>query len=291
MSQLGQYGSSTPSDDWAYRDSGLAPEKEPTKRSMAAKDPSATATPGSGHSEDKDYILENVELNIYQTSAGRRRAKVADKEKEPLIADAQINETLSKPLNEASTSEQTPLPKRVKTGEEVNQKSTLRQLMLHWEKTGIPGLEKVVLNARMPQLKNKSQVESRNYVVWQHAQSASLSLKILEHSAAEAEAQAVQESEIALTYRLLKKVFLKSERPFVGGSFLTPRALRYDSLDTSKYSADKCCIFLAFPYFTIMGEQPKKTFVKGNKEHPIQILLQSNYRLNDTTERETKTNE
>lgn len=286
ISQLEQYDSSTPNDDWAYRDSGLAPEKEPTKQSVAAGDLSATATPGNGLSEDEDYFLENVKLNIYQTNAGRRRAKVPDKEEEPVIADAQVIETPSKQLDEASISQQILSLTRVKTGERIDEKSKLRHVMLRWEKTGIRGLEKVVLNARMPKLKKKSQIESQSYVVWQHSQSASLTLKKLEDFAAEAKAQGVQESEIALTHRLLKKVSLESERHFIGGNFLTPRALRYDSLDSSKYSADKCCTFLAFPYFAIMREQPRKTFVKGTKEHPTRTLLQSNYRLNDTTERD-----
>lgn len=286
ISQPGQYGSSTPNDDWAYRDSGLAPEKEPTKQRVAAEDPSATATPGSGVSEDEDYVLENVKLNIYQTNAGRRRAKVPDKEEESVVADAQVNETPSQQLNGAPTSEQQSPSTKGRTGEGVDEKPKLRHVMLHWDKTGIRGLEKVVLNARIAQGKKKSQIESQNYVLWQHSQSHSLTLKKLENFVVEAKAQGVQESEIALTYRLLKKVTLESERRFVGGKFLTPRALRYDSLDSSKYSADKCCIFLAFPYFAIMGEQPKKTFVKVAKEHPTRTLLQSNYRLNDTTERD-----
>ena len=287
ISQSGQYDFSIPNDDdWAYRDSGLAPEKEPTKQSVAAEDPNATATPLSGLSEDEDYVLENVKLNIYQTNAGRRRAKLPDKEEEPVVADAQVNETPSKKSDEASTGEQKSPSTRVKTGVGVNEIMKLRHVMLHWEKKDIRGLNKVVLNARLSQLKKKSQIESQNYVVWQHVQSDSLTLKKLEDLAAEAKAQGVQESEIALTHRLLKKVTLESERRFVGGTFLTPRALRYDSLDSSKYSADKCCIFLAFPYFAVMREQPKKTFVKGTKEHPPRTLLQSNYRLNDTTDRD-----
>ena len=101
----------------------------------------------------------------------------------------------------------------------------------------------------------------------------------------EAKAQGVQESEIGLTRRLLKRICLESERPFVGGKFLTPRALRYDVLDSSKYSADKCCIFVAFPYFEIRKEQPEKVIVNDD-EHPPRTLLQSVYRLNNTVERD-----
>ena len=33
-------------------------------------------------SEDEEYVLENVKPNIYQTQAGKRRAKVPDREEE-----------------------------------------------------------------------------------------------------------------------------------------------------------------------------------------------------------------
>lgn len=286
ISQPGQYGSSTPNDDWAYRDSGLAPEEEPTRLHVAAGDPSATATPASGVNEDEDYVLGNVKLNIYQTNAGRRRATVPDKKEEPVVTDAHVNGTPPQHSNRVPANEQQSPSTNGRTLKGVDKESKLRHVMLRWEKTGTRGFEKIVLSARTAWGKKKSGIGSQNYVFWQHSQSNSLTLKKLESFATEAKTQGVQESEIALTYRLLKKVSVESERRFVGGNFLTPRALRYDSLDSSKYSADRCCIFLAFPYFSVMGEQPKKTFVKGVKEHPTRTLLQSNYRLNDTTERD-----
>ena len=43
-------------------------------------------------------------------------------------------------------------------------------------------------------------------------------------------------------------------------------------------------MFLAFPYFAAMKEQPKRNFVEGKLQHPIRTSLQSVYRLNKTLE-------
>lgn len=96
----------------------------------------------------------------------------------------------------------------------------------------------------------------------------------------------MQESEVGLTRRLLKRVRAQSQRPFVGGSFVTPSALRYDILNDSKYSADKCCIFINFPYFLVANPQARKLLAKGDPKNPMRTLLQSHYRLNETTERD-----
>ena len=282
-----------PNNDWAYQDRGLPPEKEPTKE-RASRDQSAAATPVSGVSDDEEYALEDVKPNVYQTTAGRRRAKVPDKE------DGSVEPTGVQSNGNASNQQQNGAPtgRRPSRWEDfkaaaigsaaasVAEETKLRYVTLHWEKKKIQGLEKIVLNARVPQRVVKSQVESQNYVSWQHCRRDSLTLKKLEDLVNEAKAQGVQESEFGLTLRLLKRVRLESERPFVGGSFLTPRALRYDSLDSSRYSADKCCIFVAFPYFAVGNAPPKASFVNLGKEHPTRTLLQSIYRLNNTLERD-----
>lgn len=72
----------------------------------------------------------------------------------------------------------------------------------------------------------------------------------------------------------------------MGGSFLTPLALRYDLLDDSRYSVDKCCIFLSFPYFDLHKAQPLVPSKKRDTEHPQRTLLQSRYRLNKTAARD-----
>ena len=290
----GRSNSLAPNNDWDFRDRGLPPEKEPTKERVSSRDQSTSGTPVSGISEDEDYALEDVTPNVYQTHAGRRRAKVPDKEDDPEIApSAQTDGTLpSHQPNGASSGRRPSRWEQIKAATQgagatkVGETTKLRHVMLHWEKEETQGLEKVLLNARLPQAKVKSQIASQNYVSWQHSQLESLTLKRLEDFVIEAKSQGVQESEIGLTRRLLKRVRLESERPFVGGKFLTPMALRYDSLDSSKYSADKCCIFLAFPYFEIRKEQTKQIILKHDQVHRMRSLLQSVYRLNNTVERD-----
>ena len=98
--------------------------------------------------------------------------------------------------------------------------------------------------------------------------------------------QGLKESEAGLSRRLLKRIQVQHQRPFVGGSFLTPVARRYIVLDDSKYSADRCCIFLSFPYFAVTEPHAENLFVKGESKHPVRTLLQSHYRLNETVERD-----
>ena len=282
-----------PNNDWAFRDRGLPPEKEPTKERVSSRDQSTVDTPVSGISEYEDYALEEVIPNVYQTYAGRRRAKVPDKEDNSDIVHGAPTDGVSTPHqpNGASSGRRPSHWERNKaatqaTGVTEGGETKFRHVMLHWEKENTQGLDKIVLNTRLRQAKAKGHIASQNYVSWQHSQVESLTLKRLEDFVTEARSQGVQESEIGLTRRLLKRVRLESERPFVGGKFLTPMALRYDSLDNSKYSADKCCIFLAFPYFEIRKEQRKQIIVKDDQEHRVRSLLQSVYRLNDTVERD-----
>ena len=98
--------------------------------------------------------------------------------------------------------------------------------------------------------------------------------------------QGLKESEAGLSRRLLKRIQVQHQRPFVGGSFLTPVARRYIVLDDSKYSADRCCIFLSFPYFAVTEPQAENPIAKGESKHPMRTLLQSHYRLNKTVERD-----
>ncbi|KAL8797355.1 MAG: hypothetical protein Q9195_000510 [Heterodermia aff. obscurata] len=286
----GRSNSLAPNNDWAFRDRGLPPEKEPTKERVSSRDQSTVGTPVSGISEDEDYALEDATPNVYQTYAGRRRAKVPDKEDDLNVVPSgqlpphQPNGTSSG--RRPSRWEQFKAATHGVGVTKVGETTKLRHVMLHWEKEEAQGSEEVLLNARVPQAKVKSQIASQNYVSWQHSQLESLTLKKLEDLVIEAKSQGVQESEIGLTRRLLKRLRLESERPFVGGKFLTPMALRYDSLDSSKYSADKCCIFLAFPYFEIRKEQTKQITVKHDQEHRMRSLLQSVYRLNNTVERD-----
>ena len=77
-----------------------------------------------------------------------------------------------------------------------------------------------------------------------------------------------------------------AQSPFIGGSFLNPLALRYDILRDSRYSFNKSCLFLSFPYFAITKPRRNRNFQKGGEDHPMRTLLQTHYRLIDTTERD-----
>ena len=94
------------------------------------------------------------------------------------------------------------------------------------------------------------------------------------------------DNEFRLIGQLLKKAAAVAEKTFIGGSFLTPLALRFDFLKDSRYSYDRSCMFLSFPYFAIAEPREKRTFQKGDKVHPVRALLQSDHRLIDTTKRD-----
>ena len=102
----------------------------------------------------------------------------------------------------------------------------------------------------------------------------------------ECENQLLSKAEIDLTRRLLKRLRTVAERPFVGGRYLTPLTLRYDNQDVSRYTVDKTCIFFSFPYLAMATPDFRKHFSKGFHEHPPRTLLQSRYRLNNTTDRD-----
>lgn len=94
--------------------------------------------------------------------------------------------------------------------------------------------------------------------------------------------QGLSEGEIGLTRRLLKRVRILAERPFVGGSYLAPITSRYDNQDISKYTVNKTCIFFNFPYFALADTRMRKYFPKASQDHPPRTLLQSHCRMNKT---------
>ena len=125
-----------------------------------------------------------------------------------------------------------------------------------------------------------------NSVIWQHSNFEDIRLRELETLVAQLRVCGLRESDIGLARRLLKRVQLVSERDFVGGRFLNPKAFRYDMLDDSRYGVGKCCIFLSFPYFAVQKPQRREQFRKGDERHPVRTLLQSHYRLNETSEKD-----
>ena len=282
----------SPDDGFDYHDKGPSPEDEPTKERVRAGDlqivPTADITGVNAEVEDADHVLNNWKPpNIYERHAGGRRAKVPDEENQ-VNGDVHLVDGAGSAANPTPHERTSRWRGRKKSSGSVSTKSgkkaKLRHVMLHWEKEGDEGAQRLVLNARVPTGNSKS--DSQNHVVWQHSELDDMTFEELEHLVSQVKHHGLQESEIGLTRRLLKRVRKNAERAFVGGSFLSPLALRYDILDGSRYSGDKSCIFLAFPYFSVDKVQPRKPFTKGGLEHPVRTLLQSCYRLNNTAERD-----
>ena len=289
-----QSNSLSPDDGYDYHDTGPAPEDEPTKE--RENDNLTKARPPS-HSDPKGVegagrILEEVKTNVYERHLGHRRAKVPDPENPTItfsdggpIPTQPAPKVQAKPAPKVQGSlwRRFKGPSRTITLETGNEKK-IRHVKLHWEKDKQGGEERFLLNAILQNPDARS--EPQNHVIWQHSNIDNLRIDLLENIVTQSRSQGLQNSEVGLTRRLLKRVRRRAERAVVGGSFLDPLALRYDILDDSKYSVDKCCIFLGFPYFAVQKAKAKRGFAKGSPEHPTRTLLQSAYRLNDTLEQD-----
>lgn len=276
----------SPDDGYNYHDTGPAPEDEPTKE---RENDNLTKARQPSHSDPKRAgaggILEEVKTNVYERHLGHRRAKVPDPENLPITSSNGGPIPMQPaPKVQASLWRRFKGPSRTITPETGNEKKKIRHVKLHWEKEKQGGEERFLMNAILQNPDARS--GSQNHVIWQHSDIDNLRIDTLENIVTESRSQGLQNSEVGLTRRLLKRVRRRAERAFVGGSFLTPVAMRYDILDDSKYSVDKCCIFLGFPYFAVQKAKAKRAFTKGSQEHPTRTLLQSAYRLNDTLEQD-----
>ena len=155
---------------------------------------------------------------------------------------------------------------------------------LNWQQRFGPYGQRIVLNALSGSTVNR--IRHHDSVIWQHSDHDNNSLKELESLVVRLKSFGLNDNDLGLTKRLLKRVQSVSERAFVAGSFLTPTALRYIMLDDSRYGVDTRCVFLAFPYFEVKKTAKKMIFGKGDPRHPTRTLLQSRYRLNETTDRD-----
>lgn len=219
----------------------------------------------------------------YERHLGHRRAKVPDEENlSNGITHSDGAPIPIAPAPKAPTSlwPRSNGPSRTNTLE-VRNETKLRHIKLQWEKGKHEGEPRLLLNAilRDPNVKN----ESQNHVVWQHSELDDLRIDTLDDIVTGSRPQGLQNSEVGLTRRLLRRV---RKQAFVSGNFLTPLALRYDILDDFKYSVDKCYTSLSFPYFAVGKAKSRKTFTKGSQEHPTRTLLQSAYRLNNIVEQD-----
>ena len=124
------------------------------------------------------------------------------------------------------------------------------------------------------------------HVLWCHVKDKHITLDKLLDEVRDCRAHGLTESEYGLTKRLKAKLETISERNFVGGRYLEPLTLRYDSQDVSKYSVDKTCIFFNFPYLCVAPKSLRQYKEAGDPAHPARTLLQSHYHLNKTTDRD-----
>ena len=160
----------------------------------------------------------------------------------------------------------------------------MRRVLLNWGKEHIDGSQRIILTAA-PDAVDPAQ-QPLNSVLWQHSDCDNNTLEQLEKLVSQLKSSRLQDSEVGLTKPLLKRVQLVTERAFVGGSFLSPTAIRYDMLNDSRYGGDKCCAFLNFPYLAVMRAQKTMAFGRGDSRHPTRTLLQSRYHLNETGDRD-----
>ncbi|KAL8753758.1 MAG: hypothetical protein Q9184_005330 [Pyrenodesmia sp. 2 TL-2023] len=168
----------------------------------------------------------------------------------------------------------------------ADKKTTLRRVMLDWgdddgqESDVQPSVLNVTVEAPA------ARVDSQNSVIWQHSDLEDIKLDELNILVARMKDVGLEENVAGLSKRLLNRVRLVTEREFVNGSFLTPKAMRYDMHDASRYGHNKCCIFVSFPYFAVNEAQERCLFKKGDARHPVRTLLQSRYRLNETVDKD-----
>ncbi|KAL8920827.1 MAG: hypothetical protein Q9208_005999 [Pyrenodesmia sp. 3 TL-2023] len=168
----------------------------------------------------------------------------------------------------------------------ADKKTTLRRVRLDWgDDTGQGSdAQPYVLNATVEA--PAARVDSQNSVIWQHSDLEDIEVDELNTLVARMKDAGLEENVVGLSKRLLNRVRLVTEREFVNGSFLTPKAMRYDMHDASRYGHDTCCIFVSFPYFAVNEAQERSLFEKGDARHPIRTLLQSRYRLNETIDKD-----
>jgi hypothetical protein len=87
-----------------------------------------------------------------------------------------------------------------------------------------------------------------------------------------------------------------AERRFIKGSFLQPCVHRYDGQhgvtgEATKKKDDTSCLFFNFPYICLQDpgditSASSEDISYGNPYHPMRTLLQSQFRLSNTTDRD-----
>ena len=96
----------------------------------------------------------------------------------------------------------------------------------------------------------------------------------------------LEDDDLALVLRLLKKVQKTCEKQYVHGRYLKPLTMVYDGEDPDGGpKVTKTATFVSLPIFTT--ECPRKhTSTREDDLHPVRALLQSRYRLESTKKRD-----
>ena len=124
------------------------------------------------------------------------------------------------------------------------------------------------------------QCESR----WRHIQSDAMTFrKFYDHVA---RVPGLQDDDLALVARLLKKVRKTREKQWVHGRYLKPLTIVYEGEDPDHLAtAPKTATFVSLPIFTTDCAR-RHTSTKEFEGHPVRALLQSHYRLESTKKRD-----
>lgn len=205
---LSRSNSLSPDDGFDYHDQEPSAEDAPTRERVRARDGPVNRilnTAGvNAQEEDADHVVDS--LNIFERNVGGRRAKIPDEENQMngvVHADDQAKSpTEPTPHDSASRKGRTKSSGSISTESSIRTKR--RQVMLHWEKEAVEAAQRLVLNAKV--LTEKCKSESQNHVVWQHSEVDNITFDKLESLVTQAKSQGLQESEIGLTRRLLKRV-------------------------------------------------------------------------------------
>ncbi|KAE9366239.1 hypothetical protein N431DRAFT_446424 [Stipitochalara longipes BDJ] len=168
-----------------------------------------------------------------------------------------------------------------------------KEICLHWKVEKNENEEAIGLNFNTT-LTNES---PKSHLNWHHSEADNLSIQqMISIIKWASKNYRLPEDEEGLAIRLLTRVKKNAERPFIQGSFLQPYVHRYDGQHSAteegaKRKEDTSCLFFNFPYICLqdpsnVAPASSEENSYGNSYHPMRSLLQSQFRLSDTTERD-----
>ncbi|KAG8525725.1 uncharacterized protein KY384_000485 [Bacidia gigantensis] len=227
----------------------------------------------------------------YQRQAGYRRAVLPYKEDQdaygPRKSDDESQSKHGSILKHASTKSKAKRPHSPKSNIPRAQVK-LRNIFLQRHELSSNAQNRIEFDQVVSNDKSRTQMIQEGCVLWQHTKLDCLSMSTFADQITKMRHHGVHDSVNELAEHLFERVHKKAEKSFVGGKYLEPDSTRYDSVDNSKYSIDKYCTFISFPYFALEKFPPTVSIegTKGTDKHPPRSLLQSYYRLYNTHRRD-----